>query len=227
MRTIGTLWRGVAGNGMARLWLLAALAVPGLGAGYAALGADRPATAGATPIADENTAAAAPAPAEQDQLKLSADTMDMDFAERVATFQGSVLANDSRMTLEADKMIVTLTSEDELRRIEALGNVVIREAGTNRRATAGKAEYDVEEGRIVLTEEPRLHDVEKGQSITGATRIVYDRKTEKFRVEGQRQPGRPDGRPTITVPIPKGKNADFSPFGGDKDKKDGPGKEEK
>ncbi|OGV69152.1 MAG: hypothetical protein A3K19_15485 [Lentisphaerae bacterium RIFOXYB12_FULL_65_16] len=203
------LWRYAARGGRFFSRTAVALAVLRCVAGTVVLAVDEP-----TVKVDMATAE------DQDELEISADTMDMDFADRVATFQGNVKVNDSRMTLQSDKMIVTLNSTDELKRIEALGGVVIQEAGTGRRATAGKAVYDVEAGNIVLTEDPRLYDTEKNGSITGATQITYDRKTEKFRVEGQRNEADPSQRPTFKVLIPKDKGKDLEIFGVDKAKKD-------
>ena len=121
--------------------------------------------------------------AVEDELEIKSDSMDMDFAQRKAVFEGNVRVSDSRMKLRADRMEVFLSPQDELQRIEAAGNVVIEETATDRKALAGKAVYDVEQGRVVLTEDPVLHVGEN--SMTGAFKITYSRAEGKFRSEGR------------------------------------------
>ena len=116
-----------------------------------------------------------------DELEVTADTMEMDFAAKIAVFSGNVRVCDSRMTLTSDKMVITLSLDDELKSIEASGHVVIREAKTKRCATAGRAVYDVGRGTIVLTEAPRLSD--GSETVWEADRITYFRATERFKLD--------------------------------------------
>jgi lipopolysaccharide transport protein LptA len=140
-------------------------------------------------------AAAAPEPAPKprsDKVDITADTMDMDFSARVATFEGSVLVVDARMALQCDKLVAHYSETSELTRIEATGNVTINQSDISRRAMAGRAEYDLAKGSIVLTETPTLRD--GPNSLSGAEKITYFRDAARVMTEG--------GRPTITV-IPK------------------------
>ena len=133
----------------------------------------------------------APAPAEaetpaekspDEQLDINAETVEMDFAARKAIFEGNVTVSDSKMQLLANRMEVHLTEKNELKLIEATGEVVIRELGTEKKATAGKAIYDVLKDEIVLSENPVLSE-QQGE-ISGAEKIVYTRKDQKFRFTG-------------------------------------------
>ena len=78
------------------------------------------------------------------QTDIEADTVDMNFAERTATFEGNVVVTDGNMTLKADRMTVHFSKEKELSTIKARGSVVILQPRENRRAEAGALLYDVE-----------------------------------------------------------------------------------
>ncbi len=138
-----------------------------------------------------STALAQPAPKEAEkgpakdmsQLDITADSVEMDFANRKGTFVGNVKVADETMLLLADKMIVHLTEKNELRMIEAMGNVVISEVGTQKKATAGKAVFDVKQDLVVLSESPSIADM--GQwTLTRAHLITYDRKKATFKADG-------------------------------------------
>jgi len=133
---------------------------------------------------------------ETDDLSVTSDTLDMDFANKVAVFSGHVEAADSRMTLKADHMDVFLTPDDDLKQIVATGNVVIHEPASARHATAGKAIYDVIEGTVVLTDTPTIIDGEN--TVTEADTITYLRNSDKFRFEG---------RPVFHIKTKKGKKS--------------------
>lgn len=146
------------------------------------------------PQADKGTAKG------MSELDITADSVEMDFANRRGTFVGNVKVSDESMLLLADKMIVHLTEKNELRMIEAMGNVIISEVGTQKKATAGKAVFDVKEDVVVLSESPSLADL--GQwTLTRAHLITYDRKKTTFKAEGT------DTEPiriTLLVPEDKG-----------------------
>ncbi len=120
----------------------------------------------------------------QEELDITADTVEMNFEERKAVFQGNVQVNEARSILTADKMIVYLTDEDDLRYIEAIGNVVIREIGSKRVATSGRAEFDVEKDTIVLLDGPALSEGERGQ-VSQAEKITYYRSEQRFVFTGR------------------------------------------
>ncbi len=116
------------------------------------------------------------------ELEITSDSLDMSFAERKAAFRGNVKVKDERMTLTADKMDVYLTDQNELQRIEAIGNVMIKEKNTARQANAGKATYDVQNETVTLTDKPSVQMEE--DSIMNAAVIVYYRETETFTFRG-------------------------------------------
>lgn len=129
----------------------------------------------------------------EDELDITADTVEMDFEKRQAVFEGNVKVTDKSLILTASKMIVYMTEQDELKYIEATGNVLIREVGTNKTATAGRAEFDVQKDTIVLLEDPSVSEGIRGK-ITEAEKITYYRNEQRFVFTG---------RPTLKIRMPK------------------------
>jgi lipopolysaccharide transport protein LptA len=117
------------------------------------------------------------------ELDITAETAEMDFNNRVATLVGSVKVSDERMVLVADKMVVHLAEGNKLKMIEAIGNVVISEVGTQRKAKAGMAVFEVATDKVVLTDNPTLEDADWG--VRSAEKMVYDRKNGKFLLSGK------------------------------------------
>jgi lipopolysaccharide transport protein LptA len=131
---------------------------------------------------DEGKQTEASEPKKTSELEIIADSVEMDFENRRGTFVGNVKVSDENMLLLADKMIVHLTEGNELRMIEALGNVTICEVGTQKKATAGKAVFDAQTDMVVLSESPALADPVQW-TLTRAHRITYDRKKGTFTAE--------------------------------------------
>jgi len=124
------------------------------------------------------------------EIQITSDSMDMNLSEHTASFTGNVLVRDPRYQIRADKMIVRFGADQQPERIEALGNVQIDEIEAKRRATAGRADYDVVKGTFVLTDKPVLSM--GGDSMQGASKITYFRDNERVIFEGGA-----DRRPTL------------------------------
>lgn len=118
------------------------------------------------------------------EIDIQSDSMDMDLAQRTSTFTGHVVVKEPRMQMQSDKMVVYFGKNDKPERLEAIGHVVIEQPEAKRKATAGKAEYDVTKGTIVLTETPTLKIGDN--TLSGATKIIYERDTERVKFEGDR-----------------------------------------
>ena len=138
------------------------------------------------------------------------DTMDIDSGKNLAVFTGNVKVEDQELKIDCHKMTIYLedtAKEGEegktapegqdikkskgVSKIFCEGDVVIvRKPPENEtdkeepKANAGKAEYDVKEGKIVLSENPILMQGE--QKIVG-DKITVFRDTEKMIVEGGKQ----------------------------------------
>jgi len=129
------------------------------------------------------------APAVSD---ITADRMELDLGAHVARFDGHVQVMDPRMTVTADTMIVTFDENNQLKKLEALGKVKIRQMDADREAMAGHAVYDVKKGAIELSEDPVLRN---GTSIlSGADKIIYYRDSDRIETRG--------GQPHIRI-LPK------------------------
>ena len=141
---------------------------------------------------------------------ITADSMDIDIANNVATLIGNVEVDDVEMNIKCHKMIIYLESvkskegegekkEDEmdpekskqLRKVECIGDVVITRkmkladaAGVpqaEQKALAGRADYDVVEGKIVLSEDPVIF---RGKDRVKGTRITIYRESERMNIQG-------------------------------------------
>lgn len=145
-------------------------------------------------------------------------------------FRGNVQVTATNMTASCEEMEVVASRTPEsdpdatigqigaIQRIVAVGDVVIRQAG--RTAEAGRAEIFPDEGRVVLTENPRVTD-ERGVVATGPRMILEEGR--RARIEGlEGQPGLERPRvvlPTATIPSLDVEDADAA---GDAEAADNP-----
>jgi lipopolysaccharide transport protein LptA len=119
------------------------------------------------------------------RVVINAKSVLYDFGKRVAQFENQVSVTDAQVMLTAERMDVYLTEENAVHRVEAIGDVVIRELGTAKKATAGRGVYDMAADTVVLTDDPYLEDRDQGFFTRGAERIVYDRAKQQFKAEGE------------------------------------------
>lgn len=119
------------------------------------------------------------------KLVINARSVLYDFVKRFATFEKQVSVTDAQIMLTADRMDVFLTEANSVSRVEAVGDVVIRELGTAKKATAGKAIYDTTADTVVLTDQPYLEDRDQGFFTKGAETIIYLRAQQQFKAEGE------------------------------------------
>ncbi len=100
------------------------------------------------------------------------------------TFSGHVQVDQDGTRLSADHLEVTLEGtlkgpDNGIRHMVAEGNVVLIQG--ERRATAGKAEYDPGSALVVLSETPRVEDT--NMAVVGE-RIIIDLNSGESTVEG-------------------------------------------
>ncbi|MCC5847239.1 MAG: hypothetical protein JJU29_04020 [Verrucomicrobia bacterium] len=110
--------------------------------------------------------------------EITSDRLLFDYGNKIAIFTGNVVVSDPDMQLNADKMTIHLTRTDEVEKIVAIGNVVIRMEGLNSRS--GSAVYHLAEQKIVLEDEPQVF---REQSVLMAERITYFRLEERMTAE--------------------------------------------
>ena len=178
----------------------------------AALAVTGPSLAGAeTAAAGKGTVMAT---ASGGKLVINARSVLYDFVKRFATFEKQVSVTDAQIMLTADRMDVFLTETNSVSRVEAIGDVVIRELGTAKKATAGKAIYDTTADTVVLTEQPYLEDRDQGffkqqfKAEGEGVQIEFGIPEDKVRSGGDlfrrddKAPGTPEDRTRKEAPAP-------------------------
>ncbi len=122
-------------------------------------------------------------------------------------FEGNVRVGGTNLTAVCDRMEVLANrspdSDSEatfgeigaIETIIAIGNVVIEQAG--RKAEAGRAEIYPREGKVILTENPKVTD-EKGMVATGPRMLLFQGE-RRVVIEGT-DSGSPEDRPTVSLP---------------------------
>lgn len=153
----------------------------------------------------------------QNDSRISADEMEVDMKNGRAQFKGNVIISDATMTLSCDRMTVVFTSGQKISKVVGEGHVVIVEPKNKRKATAEKAEYDLEKGTIVLIGKPVLEMADR--KLYDAGSITYDLNSET--VKTTRIPGS-DKQPVIEFKTNAGQGFSFDdltgPAGGEKKK---------
>ncbi|MCK5801548.1 MAG: hypothetical protein KAI66_01890 [Lentisphaeria bacterium] len=130
-----------------------------------------------------------------DMVDIQAETAEWDLDGRTGDLVGNVIVTYGDRTLTADRMKVFMNEKNELERVEAHGNVVMREKKGKNRATGGKAVYDIIKDIIVLSDSPVLYRGEEWK-MTNAKTVTYNLRKREFKAE--------EGR--ISIRIPKRKN---------------------
>ena len=133
---------------------------------------------------------------------ITANSMDINLAGDLISLYGNVIVDDENMNIAADEIIVYLTdtkkktgeSKKEPKQLVATGNVIIikksgseeQEGNKEEKATAGKADYDLKTGVIILTEDPVLF---QGASYIKGDKITLYRSSDRVKIEGNQSTG--------------------------------------
>ena len=179
------------------------------------------------PVAVSSTSSTNP-PAAKEPTVITSERLEVDYSKNVFTFTGKVLAVDPQMTLHADKMVAFLGvttnaaatatnaapagagATPAVQKIIATGSVLITQE--KKRATCGRAEYTADDGRVVLTDNPKVEQPEG--TVTGE-KITFWRGQDKMDVESgshltlfpeDRKPPAPDH-----TPAPKNESTNAPP----------------
>lgn len=119
-------------------------------------------------LATASLGAPAAPDASKEPLKIKSDTLHADNEKGTATFEGKVVARQGDLTLYADRLVISYSSDGrDLSRVEAFGNVRVLQE--NRQATAAHAVYEPKGARILLDGSPKVTqdgDVISGKQIT-------------------------------------------------------------
>lgn len=131
-------------------------------------------------------------PANAETVITALENSNFDNRTGVAEFVGSVVVKDPQFTLTADRLKAFLNSERKgLERVEATGNVVIRQENTNERggevvsvARAGRAIFHPASGDVELLDWPQVTQGINAHVATEAgTKMILNR-IGKINTEG-------------------------------------------
>lgn len=133
-------------------------------------------------------------------MTITANSMDIDIKNNIITLVGNVKVEDNSSKITSDKMLVylqdkkdssslaTATGSKSAKAIVALGDVVILQKNLSadeakkgeRKATAGRADYDTVNGIIILTDNPILY---QGDSYIKGHRIILWKDSDRMKIE--------------------------------------------
>ena len=102
-----------------------------------------------------------------DVTVITSDRLTFDYKQKYALFENNVLVTDPEMQLACDKLLVHFDETGKAKSIKAEGRVTITQE--DKTAHAGVATYDMETGKIVLAQKPRVlrgRDMLEGELIT-------------------------------------------------------------
>ncbi|WFB35275.1 LptA/OstA family protein [Kiritimatiellota bacterium B12222] len=122
----------------------------------------------------------ATAPAEDRITEITSDKLFFDYEAKKAIFTGNVVVTDPDLQLNADKLVVTMTAQDEIDKLEAEGSVEVKMEGLHSRS--GKAIYTISNGKVVLTDRPQ---VSREGSVLQADKVIYWRLENRMETEGK------------------------------------------
>jgi lipopolysaccharide export system protein LptA len=131
-------------------------------------------------------------------INIKSNELVADSKGRTATFIGKVIARQQDITIYADKLVVYYSEQGgDVDKVEAFGSVRIVQQ--NRVGTAGHAVYINKEGKISLSDNPKVY---QGKNVVTGQVITYFISEEKSVVTGG-----PNSRVNAVI-YPKGKGKD-------------------
>jgi len=107
----------------------------------------------------------------REPIAMTADALEFDYRTRVLTYRGNVVVTQGDLKLESGTLTVSLDdhADNRVKEVAAVGDVRLSK-GT-RWATAGRAVFDQTQRKVVLSDNPVLHD--GGSQVSGERVVVY------------------------------------------------------
>ncbi len=112
------------------------------------------------------------------ELKITANSSDLDYEKRILTFTGDVKVNDEQLELESDRMIITFSEKEEVETFTATSkfdDVIIkirREGEEDIIATGDQVFYESLTGKVTLSGESTSIKT-GGITNVGAKKVVF------------------------------------------------------
>ncbi len=123
----------------------------------------------AAPSVADGPAKPAKAGEDTNSTVITSTQLSFDQQKRQAVFEGNVVVTDREIKILSDRLDVFFTEDNKVDRIEAEGRVTI--IRNDLKASGEKATYDMKEGKMQLTGNPRI---QRGQdTLTGETVTLW------------------------------------------------------
>ncbi len=106
---------------------------------------------------------------------ITSDRLSYDAEKRFALFEGNVVVHDPQMNLAAETLTILFSEDNSIESIKAKGGVTISQADI--KGTGDEAVYYIQEGKVVLTGNPRVQ--RKNDELSGET-ITFYRETGRM-----------------------------------------------
>ncbi|PLX42126.1 MAG: hypothetical protein C0609_10375 [Deltaproteobacteria bacterium] len=114
-------------------------------------------------------------------ISVDAEKMELFGLDNIVLFTGSVTAVRGEMSIASERLEVRSDDNGNIKAILALGDVRMRMS--EMAAVAGRAQYDLMEGVVELTEDPRVW---RGRDAVGGERITIHIEDSRISVEKAR-----------------------------------------
>ena len=112
---------------------------------------------------------------EETVTVITSDRLTFDYKNKYALFESNVVVTDPEMKLTAENLLVTFDDEGDAKTIKAEGKVRISQ--DDKVAVAKKVTYNVPEGKIIMTGDPK---VQRGRDILTGDTITFWRDQDKM-----------------------------------------------
>ncbi len=130
-------------------------------------------------VAQDALASAVKGRKAQGPTRITSDRLEFDYKDYVALFDGNVKVADPQFVLTANKMLVFFENTNDVRRVDAVGNVKV--VSLDRTVTCGKATYLRANGSIEMFDQPV---VSKGENTIRGRKITIWIDDNRVEVDG-------------------------------------------
>jgi len=132
-------------------------------------------------VKKESKKKSTPSPFTSDRpIKITSDNLEADNKRNEVIFKGNVVAKQGDMVIFSDKMRVNYEAKGGIRRVEALGNVKMKQE--DRIATGKKIVFYNAEQKIVMTGSPRIW---QDDNLISCDKVTVLLKEDKIFFEGK------------------------------------------
>lgn len=111
---------------------------------------------------------------ETNRIVITSRKLVFDYQKSIALFEGNVIVTDPKMIVTSEKLTIIFSDESQPKSIVAEGNVHIRQK--DRVAMGDRADYDVVNGSLVLTGNPRIR---QGRNMLMGKKIRFFRNEDR------------------------------------------------